>query len=373
MEGLTPDPRHRRLGARLLPEVPEQAARLPRRLVEHGQLGRGQPPVLGLTIRPLHPGRVPKSVAVGKCRGNPTAGQSDSIPCPGPPRLLRPYSRRHGSSKRPSDPAGRSIGDLRSRRLKRRRGGPAVEMSWSAGRACRRTGASPEPSSGTRMAARNDAPLIRTPARTRYPTTSPTPGRRMVTRSMKPITARRSEVRMRFFTPALYLRYNSADDAVADRAEAEWTSASRRVSTASGRPVGRDEFSGPRACRGPLPSRRRGPLLPGRHPRGARVSPVAAADRGALPAAKREELQRLLFPLGRHRPVPGTEALAAFRSPGHTGSTTRSTSPGASPPCSGIGSCGATAGRSRFLSMTRSSRRSRSAEPEAAIVSRRRA
>ena len=33
-------PRQRRLGARLLPQVPEQAPRLPRRLVERSQLGR---------------------------------------------------------------------------------------------------------------------------------------------------------------------------------------------------------------------------------------------------------------------------------------------------------------------------------------------
>ena len=36
-------PRHRRLGARLLPQLPEPAARLSRRLVERGQLGRGRP------------------------------------------------------------------------------------------------------------------------------------------------------------------------------------------------------------------------------------------------------------------------------------------------------------------------------------------
>ena len=36
-----PRPRRRRLGTRLLPEVPEQAARLHRRLVERGQLERG--------------------------------------------------------------------------------------------------------------------------------------------------------------------------------------------------------------------------------------------------------------------------------------------------------------------------------------------
>ena len=38
--GHLPHPRQRRLGARLLPQVPEQAPRLPRRLVERSQLGR---------------------------------------------------------------------------------------------------------------------------------------------------------------------------------------------------------------------------------------------------------------------------------------------------------------------------------------------
>ena len=38
-----PDPRRRCLGTRLLPEVPEQAARLPRRLVERRQLERQSP------------------------------------------------------------------------------------------------------------------------------------------------------------------------------------------------------------------------------------------------------------------------------------------------------------------------------------------
>src|SRR5262249_46802459 len=33
--------RRRRLGARLLPEVPESASRVPERVVEHGQLGEG--------------------------------------------------------------------------------------------------------------------------------------------------------------------------------------------------------------------------------------------------------------------------------------------------------------------------------------------
>ena len=42
MEGKTRDPRARRLGARVLPEVPEPPARLHRRVVERGELGRGQ-------------------------------------------------------------------------------------------------------------------------------------------------------------------------------------------------------------------------------------------------------------------------------------------------------------------------------------------
>ena len=40
MEGTHPDPGPRRLGARLLPQVPEPPARLHRRLVEHRSTGR---------------------------------------------------------------------------------------------------------------------------------------------------------------------------------------------------------------------------------------------------------------------------------------------------------------------------------------------
>ena len=42
MEGKKADARRRRLGARLLPEVSEPPARLPRRVVEHGELVRGR-------------------------------------------------------------------------------------------------------------------------------------------------------------------------------------------------------------------------------------------------------------------------------------------------------------------------------------------
>ena len=46
-DGQTPLLGCRRLGARLLPEVPEQAPRLPGRVLERRQLGRGRPPVRG--------------------------------------------------------------------------------------------------------------------------------------------------------------------------------------------------------------------------------------------------------------------------------------------------------------------------------------
>jgi hypothetical protein len=41
------DPRHRRLGARLLPQVPEQAPRLPRGVVERRPLAGGRAPLHG--------------------------------------------------------------------------------------------------------------------------------------------------------------------------------------------------------------------------------------------------------------------------------------------------------------------------------------
>jgi hypothetical protein len=43
-----------------------------------------------------------------------------------------------------------------------------------------------------------------------------------VIRSMKPLIEGPSKVRMKFFKPSLYLRYNSPIDAVADRADHDW-------------------------------------------------------------------------------------------------------------------------------------------------------
>src|SRR4051794_32832671 len=78
-----------------------------------------------------------------------------------------------------------------------------------------------------RTEARNSASRI--PARGLAPcrTLSPIQGRRLVTRSMKHPTERRFEGTMKFFTPELYLRYNSPDDAEADRADEEWEEALR--------------------------------------------------------------------------------------------------------------------------------------------------
>lgn len=42
---------------------------------------------------------------------------------------------------------------------------------------------------------------------------------------MKPLTAKQSEIAMRFFTPDLYLRFNSNDDEIADQANDEWEKA----------------------------------------------------------------------------------------------------------------------------------------------------
>jgi len=44
-------------------------------------------------------------------------------------------------------------------------------------------------------------------------------------KSMKPPTEKPSESGMRFFTPELYLRFNSSDDDIADRANEEWEEA----------------------------------------------------------------------------------------------------------------------------------------------------
>ena len=60
---------------------------------------------------------------------------------------------------------------------------------------------------------------------------------------MKLRTERRSERSMKFFKPRLYLRYNSEDNAIADRADAEWERAIRayrkHLSTFSDRMNGR--------------------------------------------------------------------------------------------------------------------------------------
>ena len=67
--------RHRRLGARLLPQLPEPAPRLPRRLVERGQLGGGRQAlrrsaVASVARSRLEGRRIPPT---GGCRKTPLA------------------------------------------------------------------------------------------------------------------------------------------------------------------------------------------------------------------------------------------------------------------------------------------------------------
>lgn len=60
------------------------------------------------------------------------------------------------------------------------------------------------------------------PVHTRCRIINRIPGRQPVTHSMKRHIEKPSERIMQFFTPQLYLQFNSADDAVADRANARW-------------------------------------------------------------------------------------------------------------------------------------------------------
>jgi hypothetical protein len=61
--------------------------------------------------------------------------------------------------------------------------------------------------------------------RTHYLIISLIPGRRKVTLFMKPRIEKRSESRMKYFKPELYVRYNSRNDAEADHADREWEKA----------------------------------------------------------------------------------------------------------------------------------------------------
>ena len=71
-------PRRGRLGARLLPEVPEQAPGLPRRLLERRQLGRGRKPVRGSGLGPLRRPRAPRPAAGPGRRPGPWPGPAPS-------------------------------------------------------------------------------------------------------------------------------------------------------------------------------------------------------------------------------------------------------------------------------------------------------
>jgi len=75
------------------------------------------------------------------------------------------------------------------------------------------------------MGPSSDARHTRAAGRTHYPTTNPTRGRRQATRFMKPQIEKPSEQAMKFFKPELFIRFNSADDDEADRADEEWEAA----------------------------------------------------------------------------------------------------------------------------------------------------
>ena len=148
MEGLTPAPRHRRLGARLLPEVPEPPPRLPRRLVEHGQLGRGQPAVFGLIGRAFRPAAHRPRLRIGRGReALRRSGRSEirTDPCPRPTRPTRPRRRRRRIFEANLGPGGsviRGAAITQAQAEARRAGGgdvvvcgPSLSANRSAARA----------------------------------------------------------------------------------------------------------------------------------------------------------------------------------------------------------------------------------------------
>src|SRR5271165_3957990 len=77
------------------------------------------------------------------------------------------------------------------------------------------------------MAASSGARHTRAAVRARCPTTNQIQGLRQGTHSMKPQTEKRSEPVMKFFTPELFIKFNSPDDVVADRADEDWEAAIR--------------------------------------------------------------------------------------------------------------------------------------------------
>jgi hypothetical protein len=66
---------------------------------------------------------------------------------------------------------------------------------------------------------------MRTPGNTHCPIISPIPDRWKGIRFMNPRTAKPSELTMRFFTPELYVRFNSSNEDEADQANEAWESA----------------------------------------------------------------------------------------------------------------------------------------------------
>ena len=107
--------RRRRLGARLLPQVPEQAPRLPRRVVERRQLGQGRRALRGGAVAAVRRPRRPRArrgrrAARRRWNRRPATGEASSLDRragggrPPPGARPRPRARRGARASSPSRP-----------------------------------------------------------------------------------------------------------------------------------------------------------------------------------------------------------------------------------------------------------------------------
>src|SRR5439155_1551888 len=130
-----------------------------------------------------------------------------------------------GSTRHRSGLMARWFAGGKSRKPRRRPDDKPPKMSSSVGRTSRPTAASQGPSSGTPTAAPNDARRTGMPVRWHCRIINRTRDPRRGIPSMKHPTDRPTEQVMRFFTPELYVQFNSPDDEVADRANEAWETA----------------------------------------------------------------------------------------------------------------------------------------------------
>ena len=108
-DGKTAAAGRRRVGARLLPEVPEPPPRLPRRLVERRQLGQGRGSLLNRTVDP----RLPWARRPGPMRrAGPVPSLERRRPIPGDPQAFAAAPGRIGQAQR-QQAAARAVGRSR--------------------------------------------------------------------------------------------------------------------------------------------------------------------------------------------------------------------------------------------------------------------